>query len=456
MAIRTVLSRTDIEQLGRRLEGRLITPDDLVYDEARAVFNGMISKHPALIARVAGTNDVVRCVEFARAHDLPLSVRGGGHNVAGNAIADGGLVIDFSERRSVAVDPSARSATSEAGATWYDFDQSTQGFGLATTGGLISSTGVAGFTLGGGIGWLVRKHGMACDNLIAADLVTADGRIVRATEHDNADLLWALRGGGGNFGIVTSFEYALHPVKELIGGVVIHPRQRARDLLRFWRDYVATAPDELTTVAALMSAPDGTPVCGIAACYAGDPSEGKRVLEPLRAFGPPIADQLAPMPYTVLQTMLDEAAPTGMRNYWKADFLRALTDDPIEQLVEAANAMRSPLSQVHIHQLGGAMARVAPEATAFANRGAAFVYNLIGMWADPGEDDAHIAWGRSSFDALKPFSSGSAYINFLGDDGHDRVTAAYASNYARLAKLKAAYDPDNVFRLNQNIVPARA
>jgi FAD/FMN-containing dehydrogenase len=278
--------------------------------------------------------------------------------------------------------------------------------------------------------------------------------VVRATEKENADVLWGLRGGGGNFGVVTSFELALHPVKELIGGIVIHPREHAPELLRFWRDYVTTTPDELTTVAALISAPDGVPICAIAACYAGDPAEGKRVLEPLRAFGPPIADQIAPMPYTVVQTMLDQAAPAGMRNYWKADFLNALTDEAIEHLVAAANAAESPLSQVHIHQLGGAMGRVSPDASAFANRGAAFVYNLIGMWAEPSEDDAHITWTRRAFESLRPTSAGSAYINFLGDDGHERIAAAYGPNYERLAELKAKLDPDNIFRLNQNIVPA--
>jgi FAD/FMN-containing dehydrogenase len=452
---RIVLSSSEISEFAHSLDGHVVTSDDPGYDEARSVFNGMISRRPLVIARVAGAADVVRCIEFAQQHKLPVSIRGGGHNVAGNAVADDGLVIDFTERHSVRVDPSARAAIAEPGATWYDFDQASQGHDLATTGGLISSTGVAGFTLGGGIGWLVRKHGLACDNLVAADVVTADGSVRRASAKDDADLLWALRGGGGNFGVVTSYEFSLHPLQQVLGGVVLHPRDQAPALLRFYRDFVANAPDELTTVFAFMSSPDGHPICGVAACYAGDLADGEKVLQPLSNFGMPIVDQLGPMPYTVLQTMLDEAAPRGMLNYWKADFISAITDDAIDAFVGAANTATSPLSQVHIHHLGGAMAAVAPDATAFANREAPFVYNVIGMWPEPEGDEAGIGWGRAAFESLKPWSYGSAYVNFLGDDGHERVSSAYGANYERLANLKAVYDPGNLFRLNQNIVPAR-
>jgi FAD/FMN-containing dehydrogenase len=449
----TTVGGSEVGALAERLDGRLIPPADPAYDEARRVFNGMIERRPALIARAAGATDVVRCLEFARRHELPVAVRGGGHNVAGNAVCDGGLVIDFSERRSVAVDPISGMASSEAGATWFDFDQATQGHGLATTGGLVSTTGIAGFTLGGGIGWLVRKHGLACDNLVGAEVVTADGRVVTAGEGGDADLLWALRGGGGNFGVVTSFRYALHPLGKVLGGLVVHPRDRAPDLLRFYREFVADAPEELTTVAALMTSPDGHPVCGIAACYAGELERGERILKPLREFGPPMVDQLGPLPYAVLQTALDETAPAGMRNYWKADFLDELTDEAIDSLVGAANTARSPLSQVHLHQLGGAMARVSSDATAFANRGSSFVFNVIAMWGNADEDDGHIGWARTSFENMRPVSAGAAYINFMGEEGSERVQAAYGGNHARLVELKRRYDPDNVFRLNQNVRP---
>jgi FAD/FMN-containing dehydrogenase len=444
---------SEIDRLAASLDGRVIRRGDESFEEARHVFNAMIDRRPELIARVSGSDDVRRCLAFAAEHGLPVTVRGGGHNVGGAAVSDGGLVIDFTERRSVRVDEAARSATAEAGATWYDFDQATCGVGLATTGGLVSSTGIAGFTLGGGIGWLVRKHGLACDNLIRAEVVTADGRVLVASPENDADLLWALRGGGGNFGVVTSFTYSLHPMESVLGGLVAHPRERARDMLLFYRGFVADAPEELTTVAALMTTPDGDPACGIAACFAGDPDEGERVLKPLREFGPPVEDHLSPMPYPLLQTMLDPTAPPGMRHYWKADFIGVLTDDAIDALVDAANAMASSLSQIHIHHLGGALARVAPEATAFANRNRAFVFNLVGTWADPTDDDANIAWTRAAFDSLGTARAGSAYINFLGSEGNERVAAAYGGNLQRLIELKRRYDPQNVFRQNQNIVP---
>jgi FAD/FMN-containing dehydrogenase len=432
-----------------RIRGQILRPGDEGYDDARRVFNGMVDRRPALIARCATTEDVVAAVEFARDTGAQLSVRGGGHNVAGNAVSDGGVMIDLSALRSVRVEPGSATATAEPGATWFDFDQATQAHGLATTGGLISSTGVAGFTLGGGIGWLIRKHGLACDNLVGAEVVTADGRVIEADE----DLMWGLRGGGGNFGVVTSFRFGLHPLGEVVGGLVAHPRDRAREVLRFFRDLCAEAPDELTLIAALMTTPDGHPAIGIAACYAGPVEDGERALEPLRKFGPPVMDQIGVLPYAVLQTALDPSAPWGSRNYWKSDFVPELSDRAIDLIVEQASRMRSPLSQVHIHQLGGAMARPAAGATAFHARDAAFVYNLIGLWMAPHEDEANVAWARRAFDELRPVSAGGAYVNFMGEEAPDRVRAAYGPNYERLAALKNRYDPDNLFRLNQNIPP---
>jgi FAD/FMN-containing dehydrogenase len=436
------------------IEGQVIRPGDADYHTARRVFNGMVDRRPALIARVAGADDIARAIEHARSRDLPISIRGGDHNVAGNAIADGGLVIDCSDLRDVNVDPAAMTATAQPGATWYDFDQATQGYALATTGGLISSTGVAGFTLGGGIGWLVRRHGLACDNLLEADVVTADGRRVTASANGDPDLLWALRGGGGNFGVVTRFKFQLHRLGPVAGGLLGHPRPRARDLLSFWRDFIAGAPDELTSMAALMTTPDGHPAAGIACCYCGDAEEGMRHLQPLRKFGPPVADHVEVMPYTVLQCMLDQQAPGGLRNYWKSDLVGELSDELIDALVEIADRAPSPLTQVHVHHLGGRMAGIPDGGSAFPSRGASFVYNLIGVWQDPADDDRNIAWARGAFEQLRPFSLGSAYINFLADEGEERVRAAYGPNYERLQAMKRRYDPENVFRLNHNIRPA--
>jgi FAD/FMN-containing dehydrogenase len=433
-----------------RIEGQLLRPGDDGYEQARRVFNGMVDRRPALIARCASAQDVAAVIESARQSGAPLSIRGGGHNVAGNAVAGGGVMIDLSDLRSVRVNAEAGTATAEPGATWFDFDHTTHAHGLATTGGLISSTGVAGFTLGGGIGWLVRKHGLACDNLIGAEVVTADGRMVEADE----DLLWGLRGGGGNFGVVTSFRYQLHPLREVVGGMVAHPRDRARQVLRFFRDLCQEAPDELTLIAALMTAPDGHPAVAIAACHAGQMDEGQRILKPLREFGPPVVDHIEVMPYPVLQSALDPTAPWGSRNYWKSDFMPELSDRAIDLLVEQASGMRSPLSQVHVHHLGGAMGRRPVAATAFPSRDAGFVYNLIGCWMSPEDDEAGMAWARGAFEAMRPVSAGSAYVNFLGEEPVERVRAAYRANYERLVALKRCYDPDNLFRLNHNISPS--
>jgi FAD binding domain-containing protein/berberine-like enzyme len=437
------------------LKGQALREENPGYEAARHVFNGLIDRPPAVIVRPVHAADVAVALAYSREHGLPVAIRGGGHNVAGNAVIDGGLVIDNSHLRAVSVAPAGQTADVEPGATWVDFDRATQVHGLAATGGLISSTGVAGFTLGGGIGWLLRKLGLACDNLIEADVVTADGRMLRAASNGDPDLLWALRGGGGNFGVVTRLRFQLHPLRDVTGGLLGYPRARAIDVLRHWRDFVRDAPPDLTTIAALMTTPDGHPAVGIALCHAGSPADAAADVRTLRSFGPPAADHVETMPYTPLQTSLDSTAPHGVRNYWKSDFVAELTDDAIEVLVRGANRISSSLSMVHIHHLGGAMSREPQGGSAFAHRGSAFVYNLIATWTEPGEDPVHIGWARTLFDELRPHSLGAAYLNFLGDDGDDRAAAAYGSSLNRLSELKRRHDPQNIFRANQNIDPTR-
>ncbi len=449
--------------LADKLTGSVIGPGDVAYDEARKVWNGMIDRRPALIARCETPDDVVASVNFARDGDLLIAVRGGAHNVAGNATCDDGIVIDLSRMKQVDVDPAASTARAQPGTTWSDFDQATHPYGLATTGGLVSTTGIAGFTLGGGIGWLVRKYGLTCDNLRAADIVTADGRKVHASEIENADLRWGLRGGGGNFGVVTAFEYDLHPVSTVLGGLVLHPAGRAAEVLRFFREFVAEAPDELTCIAIFLTAPPAPfvpselqmqPAIAIAVCYAGDPTEGERVVEPLRRFGPPAADLIGPMPYPALQSMFDEGAPYGMQNYWKSAFFNDLGDAAVDVLVGAAEQMRSPLSALHIHHLQGAVGRVDAQATAFGNRNAGFVLNIVGLWPDPADSAANTRWVRDTHAAISPYANGSGYVNFMADEDQDHVRAAYSRTaYGRLVALKRQYDPHNLFRLNQNIRP---
>lgn len=456
---------TTMNDLRSRFAGTLIAREDPGYEEARRVWNGMIDKHPAFIARCASVQDVKAALAFAQAEKLPIAVRGGGHGVAGTATVDGGVVLDLSPMRAVHVDPQRRIAAVGPGLTWGGFDAATHELGLAVTGGLISSTGIAGLTLGGGIGWLMRKHGLTIDSLEAAEVVTAGGGTLRASESENADLFWALRGGGGNFGIVTQFTYRLHPVAQVIGGLTLYPAHRAPAILRYFREYCESAPDELTPLFAFLTAPpapfvpealQGKPVVAIALCYAGDAAEGERVVRPIKTFGPPAADLIGPMPYPVLQSMLDAGAPAGMQNYWKASFLPGLSDQAIDVIVEHAGRMRSPLSQVHLHLMGGAVARVPREATAFAHRQAAFAMNIVGTWPDPAENDVHTRWAREFADAVAPHTTGGAYVNFLGNEGEDRVRAAYgAETWARLVAVKTKYDPGNTFRLNQNIRPAR-
>ena len=451
----TRLDDTSIRDLRGGLRGSLLQPGDAGYDTARKIDNAMIDRRPALIARCAGVVDVLGAVRFARTHDLLVSVRAGGHNVAGNAVCDGGLMIDLSPMKGIRVDPAARTVQAQAGVTWGDLDAETQAFGLGTTGGVISTTGIAGLTLGGGVGWLNGRFGLACDNLIAADVVTADGRFLRASEKDNADLFWGLRGGGGNFGIVTSFEYRLHPVgPTLLSGPVFHPAARAREVLRFYREFSASEPDELTTYAGLLTGPDGSPLVGLVPCYSGPPEQGEKLLDRLRKLGPPAVDMVGPMPYVAVQRMFNDAFPPGRYNYWKSALTPEISDQLIDTVVEHMARVPSPFSAVMLEHYHGAYSRPAPTATAYSHRRPTYDVVIIANWTDPADSERNIAWARGLFAAVQPQVSRAAYVNFLDlDDGADRVRAAYGENYDRLVAVKRAYDPTNFFRMNQNVRP---
>lgn len=451
------LSKVAIEQLARGLNGRLLRPGETGYDAARTIWNGMVDKRPAMIAQCAGVSDVRRSVDFARDHGLLLSVRGGGHNVAGNAVCDGGLMIDLSPMRGIRVDAQQRTVRADGGCTWRDLDRETAAFGLATTGGIIPATGIGGLTLGGGLGWLMRKHGLSCDNLLSADVVLASGELVTAGPTENADLFWGLRGGGGNFGVVTSFRYRLHPVDQVLGGMVIHPLERAREVLGYLREFTRSAPDELVCMAVLLTGPDGAQILAVVICYCGPIAQGERVLRPLRQFGPPVADQVAPIPYVQLQGLLEAGFPPGLQNYWKSSFLRDLSDDAIAVAIEAFRHVPSPSSAIAFEQLGGAMSRVGENDSAFGHRSAPFNFLVLSSWPSPADNSKQIAWTRSLAEAMQPFSAGGVYVNYLGhetDEGRDRIRAAYGpTKYDRLLALKKKYDSGNLFRINQNIRP---
>jgi FAD/FMN-containing dehydrogenase len=460
----TILGDATVQELRESILGEVITPADPRYDETRAVWNAMIDKRPALIIRCAGVADVIAAAQFARSQELEIAVRGGGHSLPGFSTTDGGIVIDLSAMKGIRVDPDAERVVAQGGVTWGELDHETQAFGLALTGGLISTTGVAGFTLGGGIGWLMRKYGLTCDNLEAADLVTADGRLVRASEHENPELYWGLRGGGGNFGIVTSFEFRLHRVgPTVLAGPIFFPGEQAAQILRGYREYTANLSDEMTTLVNLTTAPPapflpadvhGKKVVAVTGVYAGPPDEGRRIAEPLRHLGTPITDLLGPMPYTVMQSLLDGLFSAGARNYFKAGYLAGLSDEAIDTLVRFHGTSISPSSEIHIQHLGGAVARVPDDATAFGGRGAPYLMNVVARWTDPGTDDAQVAWARDLYAAAEPFTTGGTYVNFLSE-GDDRVAAAYGpEKLERLARLKEAWDPTNAFRLNQNVKPA--
>jgi FAD/FMN-containing dehydrogenase len=456
---------SDLEPLRHSISGPVIDPDDDGYDAARAIWNGAIDRRPACVARCTGVADVVAAVRFARERDRLVAVRSGGHGVGGHAICDGGLVIDLSPMKGIRVVPAARTARAEAGVLWGELDRETQLHGLATVGGIVTHTGIAGLTLGGGIGWLTRKHGATVDNLLSVDLVTAEGELLTASGDENPDLFWGIRGGGGNFGVVTSFEYGLHPIGPIVlAGPIFHPLGDAPEVLRFYREFIAAAPDELTTIFELSVAPPapflpedvhGKPIVMVGACYAGAPEEGIEVVRPLKELGNPIVDLLEPKLYTELQALFDPSVPHGWHRYWKSVELPPLTDDAIDTLVEHASAQTSPKSYCIVFQLGGALARAGKDETAFSQRDAAHNVNINAVWTeDDPEGDRHVAWARDFFSAMQPHAGGHVYLNFLGDEGAERVRQAYGDRqYQRLVELKRAYDPTNFFRLNQNIEP---
>ncbi len=444
--------------------GELIYPDGAGYDEARAVFNGMIDRRPAVIARCASAADVAAVIRVARERGLDLTVYAGGHSVTGSCVADGAICIDLRGMKGIEIDAEARRARVEGGVTWGELDAATQEHGLALTGGRVPSTGVAGLALGSGSGWLERKLGFTCDNLVRAEVVTAAGDVVVASEDENADLFWALRGGGGNFGIVTAFDFRLHPVGPVVlGGMLLYPAAMAAAVLRNWRDVMADAPDDVNAAVAFITAPPeefvpepvrGHPVVGVIVSYHGAVEDGEEALRPLRSFGPPAVDLVQPMPYVALQQLLDPPNPKGMRNYWTADFFAGLPDEAIETFVERATAPVSPLTQLIILPGGGAIARVPEDATAFGNRDAPFNVHYLSMWPDPVDDERNIAYTRELAGAMKPWTTGRLYLNFIGEEGSARVAAAFGpEKYARLQDIKAAWDPDNVFHHNQNIRP---
>ena len=455
---------TDIPtaELRSALRGELLTPDSPGYDDARTIWNAMIDKHPAVIARCAGPADVIAAVNFARGNDTLLAVHGGGHNIAGNAVCDGGLMIDLSPMKSVHVDPAAKTARVEPGCTLADFDHEAQAFGLATPVGYNSTTGIAGLTLGGGFGWLSRKHGLTCDNLRAVDIVTADGTLRHASEDENADLFWGVRGGSGNFGVVTSFEFDLHDVgPEVLSGLLIYPLADATDVFREYREFAANAPDEVTVWCVLRHAPPlpflpeewhGERILILAAFYAGDMAAGEKALQPLREIGNPIVDVIGPHPYAAWQQAFDPLLAPGARNYWKSHNFVEFTDGMIENFISYAESMPSPQSEIAIAQLGGAINQRSTDATAYPHRNAEFLMNLHTQWEDPARDEECIAWARDLYHAMTPHATGGTYVNFIPEkDGNER--AAYGENYDRLVELKNKYDPTNLFRLNQNIQP---
>lgn len=463
MGAETSVPQETIQNFKATLRGTLIQRGYAGYDEARKIWNGMIDKHPALIVRCAGTADVIAAVNFARTHHLLLAVRGGGHNVNGNAICDGGLVIDLSPMKGIQINMQARIARAQAGVTWGDLDHETQMFGLAVPGGVVSTTGIAGLTLGGGLGWLRRKHGLSCDNLLSVDIVTADGHLLKASATEYADLFWGIHGGGGNFGVVTSFEYQLHSVgPEVMFCATFLPAALTKDALRFYREYALTAPDELSSFAISGTIPashafpapiHGEPFILFAACYAGPVEEGERIVRPLREFGTPLVDLSGPTPYRAVQTFFDEDFPYGkLQYYWKSLYLRELSDAAIAAIEALAAARPSPRSTLDIWHLGGAFSRVKTEDSAFGRRDAPYLLGIEANWEDPRETEQNIAWARNAYERMKAFSTGSSYLN-LNITGDDSVRAAHGDTYERLVALKNRYDPTNLFRLNQNIKP---
>ena len=454
----------ELERFAASLRGPLIRPADEEYDSARRLHNAMIDRHPGAIVRCAGVADIMSAVDFARRNELCLAVRGGGHNVTGNALCDDGMVVDLSRMKGLRIDPAQRTARVEPGLTWGELNHDLQAFGLGATGGYISVTGVPGLTLGGGLGWLVRKHGLAMDNLLSVDVVTADGRFLTASLTENADLFWRMRGAGANFGIATSFEFRVHPVGTVLAGPIIHPLNRGRDVLRLFREYVPRAPDELTSGIIFFTVPESpafppalhrAPVVVPAICWAGPLAAGEAFLAPIRSFGPPIADLVQPMPYSAAQVAADFLAPPGLRNYWKSSFLRDLSDGAIETLVEHFARVPSQRTVMILdHNGGGAISRVSDTETAYGHR--SWTYNLVVLsaWADAADDEKNLAWIRGLWSALRPFLASAVYVNYTSDQGAETIRDAYPPGVReRLVALKNRYDPKNLFRMNHNIQP---
>jgi hypothetical protein len=437
------------------LRGQSLCQGEQDYDTARSVHNALIDRRPAIIAKCAGAADVIACVRFAREQGLLTAVRGGGHSIAGKAVCDDGLVIDLSAMKGIRVDIGRKTVRAEPGLTIGEFDRETQAFGLATTMGVISTTGISGLTLGGGMGWLIGKYGLACDNLLSVDIVTADGHLLTASASENEELFWGVRGGGGNFGVVTSFEYQLHEVGPVLGGGVLYPVEKAKEVLRYYREFTETCPDELSTQAGRLTMPDGSKVIGIAGCYCGTPERGEKVLAPLRNFGSPVADLFGIIPYVQMQTMFDSWFPRGRQSYWKANFLRGLGDEAVDVFSEFAATTPSPdTTGPWLERMQGAATRVGTTDTAFAHR--TYPYNLLilSSWSDPTDAEKNIRWTRECWDAMRPFMAAGTYVNYLEDEGDPRSRDAYGANYDRLVALKNRFDPTNLFRMNHNIAPA--
>jgi FAD/FMN-containing dehydrogenase len=456
------MATTAVGQLRDQVRGEIVTADDTSYDEARKVYNAMIDRRPRVVVRCASAEDAVAAVNLSRDGGLDLAVRGGSHSVPGFGTADDAVVIDLSRMQAVEVDPEARTARAQGGTTWGAFNDATHAHGLATTGGIISTTGIGGLTLGGGIGYLSRGCGLSCDNLLSAEVVTADGKVLTASERENEDLFWALRGGGGNFGVVTSFEYRLHPVQEVYGGPMLYELSDAATVLRFYREFIQDAPEELGGFPAWQIAPPlpfipedrhGDAFLLFVACWAGPIEEGEAALKPFREVAPVVAEHVGPMPYPALNSAFDDLVPAGLQHYWKANFVKELTDEAIDAHLEHGPKVPVVNSTVHIYPINGACHRVAPEATAFAYRDATFATVIAGMWPDPAQNEDNIGWVRDFYEATAPHSEEGGYINFMAGDDQDRIRANYRQNYDRLVDVKRKYDPDNLFHLNQNIKP---
>lgn len=452
------LSEADLRHLRSAFLGNLYLPADTGYEELRRVHNGMIDKHPALIARCQGVADVVSAVGFAREKGLEISIRGGGHNVAGRAVCEDGVMIDLAGMKGMHVNPRNRTAQAQAGLTWKEFNRETQLHGLATTGGVVGTTGIAGLTLGGGIGYLMGKYGLTADNLLTVELVTADGRVIQASSEFHKDLFWGLRGGGGNFGVVTCFEYQLHPVgPEVTGGLIAHPFEASNEVLRFYADFTSDLPDEMVVFGALFHSPDGsgTRLAGMVPCHCGRLRDGEKELGPIKRYGNPVLDMVGAISYEGINGMLDAANPKGALNYWKSGFLAQLTDEVIRIMVEQFSHCPSTMSSIFLENLHGAATRIDPTATAFPHRSEGFNLVIISQWMNPDDSDANIAWARDTYNALEPFMINRVYVNYIGDDESlATVKAAFGPNYDRLQALKDRYDPENIFHLNQNVPPS--